>query len=118
MLVINPRLDTDLVRAPLGLAAGTVTAVASHLLLVAAQISLTTGQSLGAVIDGLFVLFVVAILFWSAGIFTLGLLGWWVLHQIGARGPAAAALLGAALPGGLVGMMVWSPVVWGSFAAS
>ncbi|NBB14174.1 hypothetical protein GVN21_02255 [Caulobacter sp. SLTY] len=128
MLFRNPRLETTMGRASLGLLIGAVSGALMNAAYVVVSDVLKNGSTPNEVLSGLLIFGVVSSLFWLGGAFLLATPGWAVLHAMNLRGPGAAVLYGVGLLGGLMRLLtplidIWTPyavaggivglIVWG-----
>ena len=116
MLFRNPRLDTTTGRASFGLLVGAASGALMNALYVVALDTVRSGLGPADVMSGLFVFFVVSVLFWIGGAFMLAAPGWAILHAMNLRGPGMAVLYGAGLLGGGIRLISPPAGIWIPYA--
>jgi hypothetical protein len=87
-------LSTDPRRATLAVTAGALIGALGVVAVVLLLAAMASGVSASDLVVSLLI-FVVALVGWSLGLFLLGLPLWWLFHRNGLRGRRVAMLLGA-----------------------
>jgi hypothetical protein len=89
-------LDTNPRRATLAVTAGAVIGALGVSVVVLLLATIATGVVSAADLIVAILIFIVALVGWSLGLFLFGLPLWWLFHRNGWRGRRVAMLLGAA----------------------